>query len=69
MDLGAPLNDKLLHLLRDRIEPGGAIAAHNAYFFRFEQPAFLAALRSSPNLETSFVPTLSGGISLSVFRK
>jgi predicted O-methyltransferase YrrM len=54
MDLGAPLNKKLLDLLRDHVRPGGALLAHNAEAFRWTQPDFLEALARDPQLETSF---------------
>lgn len=66
MDLGAPLNKKLLDLLYARISPGGAITAHNAYGFRVTQPEFLKAIETDPKLETKIVPTASGGISLTI---
>jgi predicted O-methyltransferase YrrM len=54
MDVGVPLNKKLLDILRDRIQPGGAVLAHNAESFRWTQPDFLAAISHDPQLETSF---------------
>ena len=68
MDVGAPLNKKLLDLFYTRILPGGVIAAHNAITFRFGQADYLDAITTDPNLITSFIPTLSGGISLT-FKK
>ena len=68
MDLGAPLNKKLLDLLYARIMPGGVIAAHNAITFKFGQADFLNAITSDLNLLTTFIPTFSGGISLT-FKK
>jgi predicted O-methyltransferase YrrM len=54
MDLGVPLNRKLLDLLWERIRPAGTIAAHNAELFRWTQPDFLEAITNDPRLETSF---------------
>jgi predicted O-methyltransferase YrrM len=65
LDPGAPINTKLLALLRDRLLPGAAVAAHNAYTFKLAQPGFLEAVRKDPGLRTEVVPTASGGISIS----
>jgi predicted O-methyltransferase YrrM len=54
MDVGVPLNKKLLDLLRARIRPGGVVMAHNAEAFRWTQPDFLDAITDDPQLETSF---------------
>jgi caffeoyl-CoA O-methyltransferase len=69
MDPGAPLNKKLLDLLHDRMLPGGAIVAHNAANFATSQPDFLKAIQNDPRIETRIVPTPSGGISISTFKK
>jgi predicted O-methyltransferase YrrM len=66
MDSGSPPNKKFLDLLHARITPGGAITAHNAGSFSSQQPDFLKAIESDPNLETRIIPTRSGGISVSV---
>jgi predicted O-methyltransferase YrrM len=54
IDLGVPLNKKLLDLLQPRIRRGGAVVAHNAEAFRWTQPEFLHAITHDPQLETSF---------------
>jgi predicted O-methyltransferase YrrM len=54
MDLGVPLNGKLYAMLRDRIRPGGTIAAHNAEMFRWAQPDYLHAIETDPDFETSY---------------
>lgn len=64
LDLGAPLNLKVLELLAPRIPPGGALVAHNAIFLKSTQPGYLEALR--PDFDTTAVPTLSGGIAVSI---
>jgi len=69
MDTGAPLNKRLFDLLQSRISPGGAILAHNAASLESQQPEFLKAIRSDPNLETKIVPTARGGILLSVKKR
>jgi caffeoyl-CoA O-methyltransferase len=66
MDVGAPLNKELLNLVHTHVPAGGAIAAHNAFSFYFNQREFLKAIRNSPEWETRIVPTRSGGISISV---
>ena len=66
LDTGAPLNKKLLALLYQRIASGGALTAHNAGSFQSDQPDFLKAIQSDPNLETKIVPTPSGGISITM---
>jgi caffeoyl-CoA O-methyltransferase len=64
MDTGAPINKKLFDILYSRIAPGGMVAAHNAGSFQSDQPEFLKAIQSNPNLLTKIVPTASGGISI-----
>ncbi len=54
MDVGVPLNKRLLDLVREHIRPGGAVLAHNAEAFRWTQPEFLAAITHDSQLETSF---------------
>lgn len=66
MDLGVPLNKRLLDLVYPRLAAGGAIAAHNARSFRLQQRDFLSAIENDPNLETRITPTDSGGMSISI---
>jgi predicted O-methyltransferase YrrM len=65
MDTGAPLNKKFFDLLRNRLLPGGAILAHNAASLQSQQPDFLKAIQSDPNMETKIVETARGGILVS----
>jgi len=69
MDLGNPVNKKLLDLLYAKIAPGGAVTAHNAATFKRRQPDFLKAIQSDPNLETTVHKTATGGISVTVKRQ
>jgi caffeoyl-CoA O-methyltransferase len=69
MDLGAPLNKKLLDLLYARVAPGGAILAHNGFFLKSTQPGYLEAVRGDPNLDTTILPTLSGGICVTIRKR
>jgi predicted O-methyltransferase YrrM len=64
IDLGVPLNKRVLDLVCDRVPAGGLVVAHNAFAFRFVEPEFLRAIREDPRLETTIVPTLSGGLSI-----
>ncbi|MGB6121127.1 MAG: class I SAM-dependent methyltransferase [Bacteroidota bacterium] len=60
---------KFLRLLRDRMEPGGTIAAHNVTSQVRDMGEFLDAIRNDPGLETTFHTPSSEGISLSVVRE
>ena len=64
IDPGVPLNQRVLDLVYDRVPAGGLVVAHNAFAFRLSQPEFLRAIRGDPRLETTIVPTLSGGLSI-----
>jgi predicted O-methyltransferase YrrM len=66
LDLGGPHHKELLDLVLPRLSPGGAVVSHNAYLLRFTDPAYLRAIRHSPGLESRFVPTLTGGMSVTV---
>lgn len=66
LDPGAPLNKKLLDLLYAKIAPGGALVAHDADSFPDTQPDFLKAIQSDPRLETRFVSTPTGAMSISI---
>jgi predicted O-methyltransferase YrrM len=66
LDPGAPLNKKLLDLVYAKIVPGGALVAHDAESFPAEQPDFLKAIQSDPHLETRFLSTPTGTMSLSI---
>jgi predicted O-methyltransferase YrrM len=69
MDLGSPVNKKLLDLLYSKIAPGGAVTAHNASTFKRHQPDFLKAIQSDPNLETASHKSATGGISVTLKRR
>jgi len=64
IDPGAPLNKRVLDLVCDRVPAGGLVVAHNALWFRLSEPEFRRAIREDPRLETTIVPTLSGGLSI-----
>lgn len=64
IDPGAPLNKRVLDLVYDRVPAGGLVVAHNAFGFRLSEPEFRRAIRDDPRLETTIVPTLSGGVSI-----
>jgi predicted O-methyltransferase YrrM len=64
IDLGAPLNKRVLDLVYDRVPPGGLVVAHNAFGLGLSQPDFRKAVHHDPRLETTIFPTLSGGLSV-----
>ena len=64
IDPGVPLNRRVLDLVYDRVPAGGLVVAHNAFGFRLSEPEFRKAIRDDPRLETTIVPTLSGGLSI-----
>jgi predicted O-methyltransferase YrrM len=64
VDPGAPVNKRVLDLVYDRVPAGGLVVAHNAFGFRLSEPEFRRAIRDDPRLETTIVPTLSGGLSI-----
>lgn len=67
LDVGVPLNTKLLESVSPRVAQGGVIVGHNAIWHKVAQPGFLEALNAG-GYETTVVPTLSGGLSVSVKR-
>ncbi len=70
IDTGVPgMNKKVLDLIYPRLRPGGAIAAHNAYGFSATDPLFLKEIETDPNLATRVVPTINGGISITIKAK
>ncbi len=70
VDTGVPgMNKKVLDLVYHRLSPGGVIAAHNAYAFSATDPVFLKEIETNPNLATRIVPTISGGISITIKAK
>jgi len=58
-----------LHLLRDRMLPGGAIVAHNVTNHARDMREFLEAIRNDSSLETTFHRISAEGFSLSIKRK
>jgi predicted O-methyltransferase YrrM len=64
IDPGAPINERVLDLVRDRVPAGGLVIAHNALWFRLSEPGFRRAIREDSRFETTVVPTLSGGLSI-----
>ncbi len=40
------------------------MVAHNALWRRLSEPEFRRAIRDDPRFETTIVPTLSGGLSI-----
>jgi predicted O-methyltransferase YrrM len=69
IDAWKPDYVEFLRLVRDRMEPGGTIAAHNVTSQVQDMDEFLSAIRSDPGLETTFHTPSSEGISLSVVRE
>jgi predicted O-methyltransferase YrrM len=68
IDPGVPINKCVLDLVHDRIPVGGLVVAHNALGLRLSQPDFWKAIHDDPRLETTVVPTLSGGLSITARR-
>lgn len=68
LDLGGPHHRELLDLLYPRLTRGGAIVSHNAYLLRFTGDDYLATVCNKADMETRILPTLSGGIAVSVKR-
>jgi predicted O-methyltransferase YrrM len=66
LDLGGAHHKELFDLLYSRVAPGGTIVSHNAFALRFTAPAYLPAVQRTPDMETRIVPTLSGGLAISV---
>jgi predicted O-methyltransferase YrrM len=64
VDPGVPINERVLRLVYDRVPAGGLVVAHNAFGLRLSEPGFRRAIRDDPRLETTIVPTLSGGLSI-----
>jgi predicted O-methyltransferase YrrM len=66
LDLGGAHHKQLLDILYPRLAEGGAIVSHNAYALRFTGDGYMTALDHNANLSTMIVPTISGGIAVSV---
>jgi len=69
LDAWKPDYVKFLEMIRDRVAPGGAIAAHNVVSQERSMRDFLEAIENDPGLETTFIETSSEGISLSIVKK
>ncbi|MCK4760124.1 MAG: class I SAM-dependent methyltransferase [Candidatus Aminicenantes bacterium] len=69
IDAWKPDYVKFLHLLKDRISPGGAIVAHNVTNQARDMQEFLEAIRNDPTLETTFHEISEEGFSMSITRK
>ena len=69
IDAWKPDYVKFLHLLKDRILPGGAIVAHNVTNQARDMQEFLEAIRNDPTLETTLHEISAEGFSVSIKRK
>lgn len=69
IDAWKPDYVKFLHLLEDRILPGGAIIAHNVTNYARDMQEFLDVIRNDPSLETTFHEISTEGFSVSLKRK
>jgi predicted O-methyltransferase YrrM len=69
IDAWKPDYVKFLHLLKDRISPGGAIIAHNVKNYARDMREFLVAIQSEPSFETTFYEISAEGFSVSLKRK
>jgi predicted O-methyltransferase YrrM len=69
IDAWKPDYVKFLHLLKDRILPGGAIIAHNVTNYARDMQEFLDAIGNDPSLETTFHEISAEGFSVSLKRK
>jgi predicted O-methyltransferase YrrM len=69
LDAWKPDYIRFLELIRDRVIPGGAIAAHNVIAQERSMRDFLEAIENDPGLETTFIEASSEGISLSIVKK
>ena len=69
IDAWKPDYYKYLQLIRERVEEGGAITAHNVTgASRRSMRDFLEAIDNDPNLETSIHPLSGQGISVSIVK-
>lgn len=65
LDLGVPLNRRLLDLFYPKLAPSAVIVCHNGAFLFLQQRDYLAAVGSNPRFRSTFVPTFSGGLFVS----
>ena len=69
LDAWKPDYIKFLELIRGRVKPGGAIAAHNVIAQESSMRDFLEAIENDPGLETTYIEASPEGISLSIVKK
>jgi predicted O-methyltransferase YrrM len=69
LDAWKPDYKKFLELIRGRVVPGGAIAAHNVIAQERSMRDFLEAIENDPGLETTYIEVSPEGISLSIVKK
>lgn len=65
IDLGLPLNRRLLALFLHKLAPSAVIVCHNGAFLYLNQREYLAALAATPRVTSTLIPTLSGGLYVS----
>jgi predicted O-methyltransferase YrrM len=66
LDLGGAHQEELFDLLYPRLASGGALVSHNAFGLRYSAAGYLPAVYRKNDMETTIVPTLSGGLAISV---
>ncbi len=69
IDAWKPDYIEFLQMLRDRMETGGAITAHNVISQDHHMSDFLDAIENDPGLETTIFETSRAGVSVSIVRK
>jgi predicted O-methyltransferase YrrM len=65
IDAWKPDYVRFLKLIRDRMEVGGVIVAHNVTNYARDMADYLAAIRNDPRLETTFEELTAEGMSVS----
>ena len=66
LDLGGAHQEELFDLLHPRLASGGALVSHNAFGLRYSAAGYLPAVYRENDMKTTIVPTLSGGLAISV---
>jgi len=69
LDAWKPDYIRFFELIRGRVKPGGAIAAHNVIAQERSMRDFLEAIENDQGLETTYIEVSSEGISLSIVKK
>jgi caffeoyl-CoA O-methyltransferase len=69
IDAWKPDYIQYLKLLKGRVQPGGAIIAHNVTNYAQDMKDYLNAIKNDSDLETTFDTTSSEGMSISIVRK